>query len=156
MTGSSECRWSVRGKRGPSNYPSHEDCFMMAQGVFHLIAQGGITMVMLAIFSIFSLAVTGERIYTYYKAQRVTQQVAEKAMQYVADGKMTEALRLCEQNTVSPVARVLEAGLVAVIDQRNPVQSVERFSRRLESCKRAMQGNNPPEIPPLGRHPGPP
>ena len=90
---------------------------MMGQGVFHLIAQGGITMVILAIFSIFSLAVIGERIYTYYKAQRVTQQVAEKAMQYVADGKMTEALHLCEQNTVSPVARVLEAGLVAVIDQ---------------------------------------
>ena len=39
---------------------------MMGQGVFHLIAQGGITMVILAIFSIFSLAVIGERIYTYY------------------------------------------------------------------------------------------
>jgi biopolymer transport protein ExbB/TolQ len=51
---------------------------MMGQGVFHLIAQGGITMVILAIFSIFSLAVIGERIYTYYKAQRVTQEVAEK------------------------------------------------------------------------------
>ena len=127
---------------------------MMGQGVFHLIAQGGITMVILAIFSIFSLAVIGERIYTYYKAQRVTQEVAEKAMQYVADGKMTEALRLCEQNTVSPVARVLEAGLVAVIDQGNPVHSGQRFSRRLESCKGAMQRTTASEITRLERYLG--
>ncbi|MBM2836603.1 MAG: MotA/TolQ/ExbB proton channel precursor [candidate division NC10 bacterium] len=106
---------------------------MMGQGVFHLIAQGGITMVILAIFSIFSLAVIGERIYTYYKAQRVTQQVAEKAMQYVADGK---------------------AGLVAVIDQGNPVHSGQRFSRRLESCKGAMQRTTASEITRLERYLG--
>src|SRR3990172_11950862 len=56
------------GEKDPSNYPSHEDCLMMGQGVFHLIAQGGVTMVILAIFSIFSLAVIGERIYKIGRA----------------------------------------------------------------------------------------
>src|SRR3989337_2694769 len=80
---------------------------MMGQGVFHLIAQGGITMVILAIFSIFSLAVIGERIYTYYKAQRVTQQVAEKAMQYGADGRVSPLVGLF--GTVRGIIRAFEA-----------------------------------------------
>lgn len=127
---------------------------MMGQGILALIAHGGITMVILAIFSVFSLAVIGERFYTYRKAQEATRQVAEKGMQYVADGKMTEALRLCEQNTRSPVARVLEAGLLAVIDQGDPQLSGERLSRRIESCKGAMQRTTSAEITRLERYLG--
>ncbi len=119
---------------------------MMGQGFLQLIAHGGITMVILAIFSIFSLAVIGERFYAYRKAQKATQEVAEKALQYVADGKMAEALRLCEGNTGSPVARVLEAGLLVVVDQANPAMSGDRFSRRIESCKGAMQRTTSAEI----------
>ena len=119
---------------------------MMGQGFLQLIAHGGITMVILAIFSIFSLAVIGERFYAYRKAQKATQEVAEKALQYVADGKMAEALHLCEQNTGSPVAKVLEAGLLVVVDQANPAMSGERFSRRIESCKGAMQRTTSAEI----------
>ncbi len=127
---------------------------MMEQGIFALIGHGGITMVILAIFSIYSLAVIGERFYTYRKAQNATQQVAEKGLQYVADGKMTEALRLCEQNTGSPVARVLEAGLLAVIDQGDPALSGERLTRRIESCKGAMQRATTAEITRLERYLG--
>ncbi|HLC22092.1 MAG TPA: MotA/TolQ/ExbB proton channel family protein [Candidatus Methylomirabilis sp.] len=127
---------------------------MMGQGTFALMAHGGITMVILAIFSIYSLAVIGERFYTYRKAQKATQQVAEKGLQYVADGKMTEALRLCEQNAGSPVARVLEAGLLAVIDQGEPVLSGERLTRRIESCKGAMQRTTTAEITRLERYLG--
>lgn len=127
---------------------------MMGQGILQLVAHGGITMVILSIFSIFSLAVIGERLYTYRKAQKATQQVAEKGLQYVADGKMTEALRLCEQNTGSPVARVLEAGLLAVIDQGNRALPGERFSRRIESCKGAMQRTTSAEITRLERYLG--
>ncbi len=119
---------------------------MMGQGFLQLIAHGGITMVILAIFSIFSLAVIGERVYAYRKAQKATQEVAEKALQYVADGKMAEALRLCEGNTGSPVAKVLEAGLLVVVDQANPAMSGDRFSRRIESCKGAMQRTTSAEI----------
>ena len=119
---------------------------MMGQGFLQLIAHGGITMVILAIFSIFSLAVIGERFYAYRKAQKATQEVAEKALQYVADGKMAEALRLCERNTGSPVAKVLEAGLLVVVDQANPAMSGDRFSRRIESCKGAMQRTTSAEI----------
>ncbi len=127
---------------------------MMGQGILALIAHGGITMVILAIFSVYSLAVIGERFYTYRKAQEATRQVAEKGMQYVADGKMTEALRLCEQNTRSPVARVLEAGLLAVIDQGDPPLSGKRLSRRIESCKGAMQRTTSAEITRLERYLG--
>jgi biopolymer transport protein ExbB/biopolymer transport protein TolQ len=127
---------------------------MTEQGIFHLIAQGGITMVILTIFSIFSLAVIGERIYTYRKAQRTTQQVAEKAMQYVADGKMTEALHLCEEHAGSPIARVMGAGLTALMDRGSPLTSAERFSRRLESCKGAMQRATASEIARLERYLG--
>ena len=127
---------------------------MMGQGILALIAHGGITMVILAIFSVYSLAVIGERFYTYRKAQEATRQVAEKGMQYVADGKMTEALRLCEQNTRSPVARVLEAGLLAVIDQGDPPPSGERLSRRIESSKGAMQRATSAEITRLERYLG--
>ena len=127
---------------------------MMGQGILALMAHGGVTMVILAIFSIFSLAVIGERFYTYRKAQEATRQVAEKGLQYVADGKMTEALRLCEQNTGSPVARVLEAGLLVVIDQGDPPLSGERVSRRIESCKGAMQRTTSAEITRLERYLG--
>lgn len=119
-----------------------------------MIAHGGITMVILAIFSIFSLAVIGERFYAYRKAQKATQEVAERALQYVADGKMAEALRLCERNTGSPVARVLEAGLLVVVDQANPAMSGDRFSRRIESCKGAMQRTTSAEITRLERYLG--
>jgi len=127
---------------------------MMGQGFLQLIAHGGITMVILAIFSIFSLAVIGERFYAYRKAQKATQEVAERALQYVADGKMAEALRLCERNTGSPVARVLEAGLLVVVDQANPALSGDRFSRRIESCKGAMQRTTSAEITRLERYLG--
>ena len=127
---------------------------MMGQGILALLVHGGITMVILAIFSVFSLAVIGERFYAYRKAQEATRQVAEKGMQYVADGKMIEALRLCEQNTGSPVARVLEAGLLVVIDQGDPPLSGERVSRRIESCKGAMQRTTSAEIIRLERYLG--
>jgi biopolymer transport protein ExbB/biopolymer transport protein TolQ len=127
---------------------------MFEQGIFHLIAQGGITMVILTIFSIFSLAVIGERVYTYRKAQRATQEVADKVMQYVADGKVTEALRLCEEHTGSPIARVVGAGLMAMMDHGNPLTSGERLSRRIESCKGAMQRTTASEITRLERYLG--
>src|SRR5574337_607057 len=127
---------------------------MMGQGVLQVIAQGGITMVVLAIFSIFSLAVIGERFYTYYKAQQATAQVAEKGLQYIADGKIAEALRLCERNAGSPVAKVLEAGLLTIIDWEHPILSDKQFSRRLESCKGAMQRTTSAEISRLERYLG--
>ena len=127
---------------------------MMGQGIFQFIAHGGITMVILAIFSIYSLAVIGERFYTYYKAKKATEQVAGKGLQYVADGKRAEALRLCEQNAGSPVAKVLQAGLLAVIDQESPDLAGKRFSRRLESCKGAMQRATSAEITRLERYLG--
>ncbi len=128
---------------------------MMGQGILALLAHGGITMVILATFSIFSLAVIGERFYTYRKAQKATRQVAEKVLQYLADGKMTEALRLCEQNLRSPVARVLEAGLLVVVDQEDPAQSGEPLSRRIESSKGAMQRTTSAELTRLERYLGP-
>lgn len=127
---------------------------MMGQGILQVMAQGGITMLVLAIFSIFSLAVIGERFYTFYKAQKATGQVAEKGLQYIADGKMTEALRLCRQSDGSPVAKVLEAGLLAVIDREDPAFAGKQFSRRLESCKGAMQRTTSAEISRLERYLG--
>ncbi|NJD67512.1 MAG: flagellar motor protein MotA [Candidatus Methylomirabilota bacterium] len=127
---------------------------MMGQGILQVMAQGGITMLILAIFSIFSLAVIGERFYTFYKAQKATGQVAEKGLQYIADGKMAEALRLCRQSDGSPVAKVLEAGLLAVIDREDPAFAGKQFSRRLESCKGAMQRTTSAEISRLERYLG--
>ena len=127
---------------------------MMGMGILQVIANGGITMVILAIFSIYSLAVIGERLYAYYKAQQATVQVAEKGLQYVADGKMAEALRLCEQNADSPVAKVLQAGLLAIIDRGDPALSEKQLSRRLESCKGAMQRSISAEISRLERYLG--
>ena len=127
---------------------------MTGHGLVWLLAHGGITIVILAFFSVFSLAVIGERFYTYRKAQQATRQVAEKGLQYVADGKMTEALRLCEENQVSPVATVLRAGLLAVIDEGSEGLSGERLLRRLESCKGAMQRATSGEITRLERYLG--
>ncbi len=127
---------------------------MMGQGIFHLLAQGGVTMVILAIFSIFSLAVIGERIYAYRNAERSTRQVTHDALQYVVDGKPTEALHLCEQHRGSPVAKVLEAGLLVLIDQGDSVASGERLSRKVELCKGAMQRTTASEIARLERYLG--
>lgn len=127
---------------------------MMEQGVFQFIAQGGITMVILVILSIFSLAVIGERFYTFFKAQKATEQLTDKGLQYVADGKLAEALRLCKQHVDSPTAKVLEAGLLTIIDQDDPTLFSKRFPRRLESCKGAMQRMTSTEISRLERYLG--
>ena len=127
---------------------------MMGQGILQVMAQGGITMVILALFSIYSLAVIGERFYTFYKAQKTTGRVAGKGLQYVADGKMSEALRLCQQSDGSPVAKVLEAGLLTVIDREDPTIAGKQFARRLESCKGAMQRATSSEIARLERYLG--
>ncbi len=127
---------------------------MMGQGLLPLLAHGGVTIVILAIFSIFSLAVIGERIYMYRKAERSSRQVTGEALQYVADGKPIEALRLCEQHRASPVARVLEAGLLVVIEEGGSVASGERFSRRVELSKGAMQRASASEVGRLERYLG--
>jgi biopolymer transport protein ExbB/biopolymer transport protein TolQ len=127
---------------------------MMGQGIFVLLTHGGVTIVILALFSVFSLAVIGERLYTFRKAQQATRRAAETALQYVSDSKLVEALRLCEQNPESPVARVLQAGLLAVIDQSNPGASGERLSRRRDACRGAMQRATASEIARLERYLG--
>jgi biopolymer transport protein ExbB/TolQ len=126
----------------------------MDQGILYLLAHGGITIVILGIFSVYSIAVISERVYTYRRAQKSTQAVADKALQYIADGKLSEAIRLCEQHTDSPVARVLQAGLLTVVDSGTETLSGQRLSRQLDSCKGTLQRAVSSEITRLERYLG--
>src|SRR5512145_2917264 len=68
-----------------------------------------LTMAALALFSVYSLAVIGERWWTFRQSRRASAGLLPQVLQAVDDGKPREALVLCERG--GHLAPVLAAGL---------------------------------------------
>jgi len=85
---------------------------MMLEGNLIQPAWGGsLSLLVLLLSSLFSLAVIAERLYTFHRAKRSSRNLAPAVLTYVKAGKLHEALSLCEMSPGSPVAVVLLAGL---------------------------------------------
>jgi biopolymer transport protein ExbB/TolQ len=79
---------------------------MHAGGVLVLL-----TMTTLVLFSVYSLAVIGDRWWTFRKSRRTSAGLLSRVLEYVDQGKLDLALSLCDQTKGSHLAPVLAAGM---------------------------------------------
>lgn len=130
---------------------------MFEKGLLPLLIQGGITLGILFLFSIGSLAVIAERFYTFRRARRASHGLAGQVFGRIKAGKLQEAILLCEQNPESPVAQVLLAGLreVGEATGANPhLNASPSIDRALEMAKGAMERTTSRQLAHLERYLG--
>ncbi len=77
---------------------------------FQLLSKGGWTMIVLAGFSILSVAVMLERGWVFHKAEKGKPEFLKKLKKILHSGNISEAMELCESSTTS-LAAIVKAGL---------------------------------------------
>ena len=124
-----------------------------------LMQAGGImvslTMTTLVLFSVYSLAVIGERWWTLRRARQASTGLVDRVLAVVAQGDLQEAQRLCERGKGSHVASVLLAGLreLRTLASKNPgLHSSLALDRAAATAREAMQRVTSTEIGRLERH----
>lgn len=130
---------------------------MWEQGIVPIVLQGGVTMGILLLFSIYSLGVIAERFVAYRNTRRRSAGVAPQVLRYVREGKIAEAVAACEMTEGSHVAGVLLAGLreVAPLASTNPgVHDKAALAKLIEPARGAMQRRASEEIGRLERYLG--
>ncbi len=109
----------------------------------HLVS---VTLLVLALFSVYSLAVIGERWWLFRRVRSASAELHHQIFQRIDRGKLGEALAIAEHQT-HPVAAVLTAGLreLAPLEAENPglaggpaLERAESTAR--ESMRRATDG----------------
>jgi biopolymer transport protein ExbB/TolQ len=101
-----------------------------------------LTMLTLVAFSVFSLAVIGERWWTFRQARLASAQMARRVFDQLEQGRAQQALRVCEAGKGSHVAAVLLAGLqeLVFVASENPgLGGGAALDRATESARGAMQ-----------------
>ncbi|MHB8172988.1 MAG: MotA/TolQ/ExbB proton channel family protein [Nitrospirota bacterium] len=79
---------------------------------FQLLSKGGWTMIVLAGFSILSVAVMLERGWVFHKAEKGKSEFLSRLKKVLRSGNISEAVELCESSTTS-IASIVRAGLVS-------------------------------------------
>ncbi len=77
---------------------------------FQLLAKGGWTMIVLAGFSVLSVAVMLERGWVFHKAEKGKGDFLDQLKRVLKAGNVSEAVSLCESSTTS-LAFIIKAGL---------------------------------------------
>ncbi|MBI2080116.1 MAG: MotA/TolQ/ExbB proton channel family protein [candidate division NC10 bacterium] len=85
---------------------------MFDQGALQLFLRGGVTLLILAACSIYSLAVILERALVYRRITRAVAAVRAEVEEALAAGKVADAAAACEARRHHPVAAVFAAGLI--------------------------------------------
>lgn len=101
-----------------------------------------LTMVALALFSIYSLAVIGERWWTFRRCRLASAGLLRRVLELVDQGKLQEAMLLCEREEGGHVAPVLAAGLREYhpLASKNPgLHADSAFDRATALAREAMQ-----------------
>lgn len=101
----------------------------------------GLTMLTLVLFSVYSLAVIGERWWTFRQAHLATRGAARRVLTLVGQGELGQALQACGA-AGGHVAAVLAAGLreVAPLATENPgLQAGPALDRATAAARDAMQ-----------------
>lgn len=89
--------------------------------LFELILKGGILMIPLALLLIVALYIFFERYFTIKKASKIDPNFMNNIRDYVTNGNLDAAKTLCK-NTDSPIARMLEKGLMRI---GKPLKNIE-------------------------------
>ena len=87
---------------------------MFEQGVLHLLLRGGITLVILAACSVYSVAVILERALAYRRVAAYLRTLRAEVEEALAAGKVADALAACGARPDHPVAAVFAVGLAAL------------------------------------------
>jgi biopolymer transport protein ExbB/TolQ len=133
---------------------------MLDQTFIPLLMRAGgllvsLTMATLALFSIYSLAVIGERWWTFRKSRLASAGLIRRVLEPVVQGNLGQALVLCEQGRAGHVARALAAGLreLAPPASGNPgLHAGPTFDRATAAAREAMQRATAAEIERLEQH----
>ncbi len=128
---------------------------MMLEGnLIHLAWGGSLSLLVLLLFSISSLAVIAERLYTFHQAKRSSRNLAPAVLTYLKAGKLHEALSLCEMSPGSPVAVVLLAGLKELREALDQPPGGPSLDRVPEISRGAMERAAGREVARLERYLG--
>lgn len=77
---------------------------------FQLLSKGGWTMIVLACFSVLSVAVMLERGWVFHKAEKGKEEFLAQLRRVLKAGNISEAVAICESSTTS-LAFIVKAGL---------------------------------------------
>jgi len=108
-----------------------------------------LTMTVLALFSIYSLAVIGERWWTFRQSRLASAGLLNRVLELVDHGKLQDALLVCERGTGGHAAPVLAAGLreLQPLASTNPgLHPGPALDRAAASAREAMQRVTAAEI----------
>ncbi len=95
----------------------------MFESIAHAFQEGGFGMYLIAIASVFIIAVLAERIYfLYFKASIEKDAFVQAMRKYILAGNVGKALALCSQ-TPTPLSNIIKAGLVKVNKSDPEVQA---------------------------------
>lgn len=89
--------------------------------LFNLILKGGVLMIPLAILLIVAIYIFFERYFTIKKAAKIDPNFMNNIRDYVSHGNLDAAKTLCK-NTDSPIARMIEKGLLRI---GKPLKNIE-------------------------------
>ncbi len=101
-----------------------------------------LTLLVLALFSIYSLAVMGERWWTFRRSRLASAGLLPGVLESVGQGNLEEALRLCERGKEGHVAPVLAAGLrefQPLVSSNPGLHGGPANDRAMASAREAMQ-----------------
>jgi biopolymer transport protein ExbB/TolQ len=108
-----------------------------------------VTLTVLALFSVYSLAVIGERWSTLRKSHRASAGLLHRVLEWVDQGRLSEALQACHGAAGSHLAPVLAAGLqefLPLASQNPGLHSGPRLDRWSGPAREAMQRATAAEI----------
>ncbi len=124
-----------------------------------LMHAGGVmvslTMTALVLFSIYSLAVIGERWWTFRRTRLASAGLVRRVLASVEQGNLQEALNMCEPGKGGHVGSVLAAGLREFLPlaSKNPgLHAGPSLDRVAATAREAMQRVTSAEIARLERH----
>ncbi len=123
---------------------------MHAGGVLVLL-----TMTTLVLFSVYSLAVIGDRWWTFRRSRLASTGLVRQVLASVQLGNLREALELCERRKGAHVGSVLAAGLreyLPLVSKNPGLHSGPAFDRATATAREAMQRVTSAEIVRLERH----
>lgn len=108
-----------------------------------------VTMLCLALFSVYSLTVIGERWWTFRRARRDSMGVRRRVFDRVREGRLRQALATCETRTTSYLAAVLASGLQEFVPLETPnpgEHDAPEWDRASVAARDAMQRATAAEI----------
>jgi biopolymer transport protein ExbB/TolQ len=114
-----------------------------------------LTLAALALFSVYSIAVIGERYWTFRKSRALSAGLLGRVLESVGRGDLHEALLLCERGKRGHVACVLSAGLRELLPlaSKNPgLQAGPTLDRMTAAAREALQRATAVEIERLEQH----